>query len=120
MYRVIYDAINDVETAIKGMLAPRFKEVIQGKVEIRKVYDTSKGIFAGCYVLEGKVTNQSSVRLVRENIVLHEGKVDSLRRFKDDVKEVATGYECGIVLAKFREIHEGDVLEVFIMEEIAR
>ena len=120
MYRVIYDAINDVEAAIKGMLAPQFKEVIQGKVEIRKVYDTSKGIFAGCYVLEGKVTNQSSVRLVRENIVLHEGKVDSLRRFKDDVKEVATGYECGIVLAKFREIHEGDVLEVFIMEEIAR
>lgn len=120
LYRVIYDAINDVEAAIKGMLAPEFKEVIQGKVEIRKVYDTSKGVFAGCYVLEGKVTNQSSVRLIRENIVVHEGKVDSLRRFKDDVKEVAAGYECGIVLAKFREIREGDILEVFIMEEIAR
>ena len=120
LYRVIYDAINDVETAMKGMLKPEFKEVALGKLEIRKVYDTSKGIFAGCYVLEGKATNQSSVRLYRDNVVIYEGKVDSLRRFKDDVKEVAAGYECGVVLTKFREIKDGYVLEVFIMEEIKR
>ncbi len=118
-YRVIYDAINDVEAAIKGMLAPKFKEVIQGRVEVRQVITISKLLIAGCYVLEGKVTNSSKIRLVRDGIVIHEGVIESLRRFKDDVKEVAQGYECGITLEKYRDIKEGDIFEVYDMEEIA-
>ncbi len=117
-YRVIYDAINDVEDAIKGMLAPKFKEVIQGRVEVRQLITISKLLIAGCYVLEGKVTNSSKVRVVRDGIVVHEGGIDSLRRFKDDVKEVAQGYECGITLDKFRDIKEGDIFEIFDTEEI--
>ncbi len=118
-YRVIYDAINDVEAAIKGMLAPKFKEVIQGRVEVRQLITISKLLIAGCYVLEGKVTNSSKVRVVRDGIVVHEGEVDSLRRFKDDVKEVVAGFECGITLEKFRDIKEGDIFEVYSMEEVA-
>ena len=118
-YRVIYDAINDVEAAIKGMLAPKFKEVIQGRVEIRQMITISKLKIAGCYVVEGKVTNSSKVRVVRDGIVVHEGVIESLRRFKDDVKEVAQGYECGITLEKFSDLKEGDVFEVYDMEEIA-
>lgn len=118
-YRVIYDAINDVEAAIKGMLAPKFKEVIQGRVEVRQLITISKLLIAGCYVLEGKVTNSSKVRVVRDGIVVHEGEIDSLRRFKDDVKEVVAGYECGITLDKFRDIKEGDIFEVYSMEEVA-
>lgn len=118
-YRVIYDAINDVEAAIKGMLAPKFKEVIQGRVEVRQLITISKLLIAGCYVLEGKVTNSSKVRLVRDGIVIHEGEIDSLRRFKDDVKEVVAGFECGITLDKFRDIKEGDIFEVYSMEEVA-
>lgn len=118
-YRVIYDAINDVEAAIKGMLAPKFKEVIQGRVEIRQLITISKLKISGCYVVEGKVTNSSKVRVVRDGIVVHEGVIESLRRFKDDVKEVAQGYECGITLEKFSDLKEGDVFEVYDMEEIA-
>ena len=118
-YRVIYDAINDVEAAIKGMLAPKFKEVIQGRVEIRQLITISKLKIAGCYVVEGKVTNSSKVRVVRDGFVVHEGVIESLRRFKDDVKEVAQGYECGITLEKFSDLKEGDVFEVYDMEEIA-
>ena len=118
-YRVIYDAINDVEAAIKGMLAPKFKEVIQGRVEVRQLITISKLLIAGCYVLEGKVTNSSKVRVVRDGIVVHEGEIDSLRRFKDDVKEVVAGFECGITLDKFRDITEGDIFEVYSMEEVA-
>lgn len=118
-YRVIYDAINDVEAAIKGMLAPKFKEVIQGRVEIRQLITISKLKIAGCYVVEGKVTNSSKVRVVRDGIVVHEGVIESLRRFKDDVKEVAQGYECGITLEKFSDLKEGDIFEVYDMEEIA-
>ena len=117
-YRVIYDAINDVEAAIKGMLAPKFKEVIQGRVEIRQMITISKLKIAGCYVVEGKVTNSSKVRVVRDGIVVHEGVIESLRRFKDDVKEVAQGYECGITLEKFSDLKEGDIFEVYDMEEI--
>lgn len=117
-YRVIYDALNDVEAAIKGMLAPKFKEVIQGRVEVRQLITISKLLIAGCYVVEGKVTNNSKVRVVRDGIVVHEGEIESLRRFKDDVKEVAQGYECGITLEKFRDLKEGDVFEIFNMEEI--
>lgn len=118
-YRVIYDAINDVEAAIKGMLAPKFKEAIQGRVEIRQLITISKLKIAGCYVVEGKVTNSSKVRVVRDGIVVHEGVIESLRRFKDDVKEVAQGFECGITLEKFSDLKEGDIFEVYDMEEIA-
>ncbi len=117
-YRVIYDALNDVEAAIKGMLAPKFKEVIQGRVEVRQLITISKLLIAGCYVLEGKVTNNSKVRVVRDGIVVHEGEIESLRRFKDDVKEVAQGFECGITLDKFRDLKEGDIFEIYDMEEI--
>lgn len=118
-YRVIYDALNDVEAAIKGMLAPKFKEVIQGRVEIRQLITISKLKIAGCYVVEGKVTNSSKVRVVRDGIVVHEGVIESLRRFKDDMKEVAQGFECGITLEKFSDLKEGDIFEVYDMEEIA-
>lgn len=117
-YRVIYDAINDVEAAIKGMLAPKFKEVIQGRVEVRQLITISKLKIAGCYVLEGKVTNSSKVRVVRDGIVVHEGVIESLRRFKDDVKEVAQGFECGLTLEKYSDLKEGDIFEIYDMEEI--
>ena len=117
-YRVIYDAINDVEAAMTGMLAPEFKEVILGRVEVRQVISVPKNVVAGSYVLEGKITSSSQVRIIRNGIVIHEGKLESLRRFKDDVKEVAAGYECGITIEKFRDIKEGDILEAFVMEQI--
>ena len=118
MYRVIYDALNDVEAAIKGMLAPKYKEVVQGRAEVRQIITISKIIIAGCYVTEGKITRNSKIRLLRDDIVVYEGELESLRRFKDDVKEVATGYECGMTLEKFRDVKEGDVIEAYVMEEI--
>ncbi|WP_371371215.1 translation initiation factor IF-2 [Sporomusa aerivorans] len=118
-YRVIYDAINDVEAAITGMLAPEFKEVILGRVEVRQVISIPKAVVAGSYVVEGKITSTAQVRLLRNGIVVHEGKLESLRRFKDDVKEVAQGYECGITIEKFRDVKEGDIIEAFTMEEVA-
>ena len=117
-YRVIYEAIDDIQSAMKGMLSPKYKEVIQGKVEIRQVMKFSKALVAGSYVLEGKVCNNSKIRIIRDNIVLYEGQIESLRRFKDDVKEVATGYECGITIDNYRDFKEGDILEVYDMEEI--
>ena len=120
LYRVIYDAINDVEAAMTGMLAPEFREVILGRVEIRQIISVPKGVVAGSYVLEGKITSTSQVRLLRNGVVVYEGKLESLRRFKDDVKEVAAGYECGITLEKFRDIKEGDIVEAFVMEQIPR
>lgn len=117
-YRVIYEAIDDIQAAMKGMLAPKYKEVIQGKVEIRQVMKFSKALVAGSYVLEGKVCNNSKIRIIRDNIVVYEGQIESLRRFKDDVKEVATGYECGITIDNYRDFKEGDILEVYDMEEI--
>ena len=116
IYRVIYEAINDVEAAMTGMLAPEYKEVVLGRVEVRKLLAVPKAVVAGSYVLEGKITSTSQVRIVRNGIVVHEGKMESLRRFKDDVKEVAAGYECGISIEKFRDIKEGDIIEAFIME----
>lgn len=118
-YRVIYDAINDVESAMRGMLAPQFKEVIVGRAEVRQVISTPKAIVAGSYVTEGRITNDSEVRLIRDGIVVFEGKVDSLRRFKDEVKEVKTSFECGISLEGYRDIKEGDVIEAYLMEEVA-
>ena len=117
-YRVIYDAIEDVETAMKGMLAPKFREVVMGRIEVRHVYKISSvGAVAGAYVLSGKVTRQCQIRVVRDGIVIAEDKMSSLKRFKDDVKEVTESYECGITLEKFRDFKEGDIFEAFIMEE---
>ena len=117
-YRVIYDALNDVKDAMSGMLAPKYKEVVQGKVEIRQVMKFSKALVAGSYVLEGKITNASKIRIIRDNIVVFDGELDSLRRFKDDVKEVAAGYECGITIKDYRDFQEGDIIEAYTMEEI--
>ena len=121
MYRVIYECIEEIEAAMKGMLDPKFKEVELGRVEVRQVYKiTGVGIVAGSYVLEGKVTRNAQLRLVRDGIVIHEGEIASLQRFKDSVKEVAAGYECGITLEKFSDLKVGDVLECFEMQEIER
>ncbi|MFT8314713.1 MAG: translation initiation factor IF-2 [Clostridium sp.] len=118
-YRIIYNALDDIKAAMIGMLEPEFKEVIVGKVEIRQVYKISSiGTVAGCYVLDGKITRNSNIRIIREGIVILEGELGSLKRFKDDAKEVAAGYECGLTIDKFNDIKEGDILEVFAMEEI--
>ena len=118
MYRVIYDAMNDVESAMKGMLAPKTREVEQRRVEVREVYKISSvGTVAGCYVTNGTITRGSLVRVVRDGIIIYDDKVGSLRRFKDDVREVAQGYECGVTLDKFTDIKEGDVFETYTIEE---
>ena len=118
MYRVIYDCMEEIEAAMKGMLAPKFREVPLGKVEVRTVMNlSSAGKIAGSYVLEGKVTRSAQIRVVRDGIVVTEDEIASLRRFKDDVKEVASGFECGNGLAKFNDIKEGDIFEAFVMEE---
>jgi len=119
MYRVIYDCINEIESAMKGMLAPKFHEVVYGHAEVRQLYKASSiGTICGCYVQSGKILRNSSARIVRDGIVIHEGAIASLRRFKDDVREVANNYECGIALEKFNDIKEGDVIECFAMEQI--
>ena len=118
LYRIIYDCIEEIEAAMKGMLAPKFRENILGTVEVRNTYKISNvGTIAGCYVTSGKVTRACRIRVVRDGIVIAEDEISSLRRFKDDVKEVAQGYECGIGLEKFSDIKEGDVFEAFVMEE---
>ena len=118
MYRIIYDCIEEISDAIKGMLAPKYREVTLGKAEVRNVFKlSSAGMIAGSYVLDGKITRNSQIRVVRDGIVVSEDSIASLKRFKDDVKEVQSGYECGIGLEKFNDIKEGDILEAFIMEE---
>ena len=118
LYRIIYDAIEEIETAMKGMLAPKFREVVLGKAEVRQVYKISNvGTIAGAYVLDGKITRNAEIRVVRDGIVVAEDKIDSLKRYKDDAKEVAKNFECGIGLEKFADIKEGDIMEAFIMEE---
>ncbi|MBR2697805.1 MAG: translation initiation factor IF-2, partial [Clostridia bacterium] len=121
LYRVIYQAIEDVENAMKGMLAPKFKEVLLGHAQVRQTFRVSGvGTIAGSYVTDGKIARNAQIRLLRDNIVIHEGKIDSLKRFKDDAKEVNTGYECGIGIENYNDIKEGDVIECFVMEEIER
>ena len=118
LYRIIYDAINDVETAMKGMLAPKTREVDLGRAEVRQVYKiTGVGAVAGCYVLEGRITRSAEIRVVRDGIIIADDKLASLKRFKDDVKEVAKGYECGMGLTKFNDIKEGDIFEAYEIEE---
>ena len=119
MYRVIYDCINEIEAAMKGMLAPKYKESIIGHAEVRQTYKVSKvGTVCGCYVLDGRIQRNCKVRVLRDNVVVFEGSLASLRRFKDDVKEVASGYECGMQVDKFNDVKEGDVIECYVMEQI--
>ena len=118
-YRVIYDAIDEIEAAMNGMLAPKYQEVIIGHAEVRQTYKVSAiGTIAGCMVKDGKVSWDAKVRVLRDNIVIHEGEVGSLQRFKDAAKEVTAGFECGMSIAKFNDIKEGDIFECFVMEEI--
>ena len=120
-YRVIYDAIDEIEAAMKGMLAPKFEEVVIGHAEVRMTYKVSAiGTIAGCMVKDGKVTRDSQVRVLRDNIVIHEGEIGSLQRFKDAAKEVTAGYECGMSVVKFNDIREGDIFECYVMQEVKR
>ena len=119
LYRVIYDCIDDVKAAMAGMLSPTIREVVLGHAEIRQVIHTPKVIVAGSYVQDGKITSNCQLRLIRDGIVIHEGKIASLRRFKDDVKEVAAGFECGIAIDSYRDVKEGDQLESFELKEEA-
>jgi len=120
VYRVIYNLLDDVKAAMEGLLDPEFKEEVLGRAEVRQTFKVPGGVVAGCYVLDGKITRAAEVRVLRDNVIVHEGKIASLRRFKDDVREVAHGYECGIGLERFNDIKEGDVLEAFIMVKVER
>ncbi|MDA8227130.1 MAG: translation initiation factor IF-2, partial [Desulfitobacterium hafniense] len=121
LYRVIYDAIEDVKAAMTGLLDPDFKEVVLGRAEVRQVFKVPKaGSIAGSYITSGKITRSAKIRVIRDGIVIHEGTLGSLRRFKDDVREVVEGYECGLGVENFNDIKEGDIVEAFIMEEVKR
>ncbi len=122
LYRIIYEAIEDIQKAVKGMLKPEMKEVIQGQVEVRQIFKASKlGNIAGSYVLEGKITRNSMVRVIRDGTVVHDsGSIASLKRYKDDVREVSSGYECGLLLENFNDLQEGDIIEAYVMEQVAR
>ena len=121
LHRVIYDVIEEIESAMKGMLDPEYEEKVVGTAEVRQTFKVSKvGTIAGCYVTNGKVVRDGKARLIRDGVVIHEGEVDTLRRFKDDVREVAQGYECGMTLQNFNDIKEGDIIEVYVVEEVER
>ena len=120
-YRIIYQCIEEIEAAMKGMLAPKFRENLLGHAEVRQtIHVPGVGTIAGSYILDGKIVRSAQIRVVRDGIVIFEDKISSLKRFKDDAKEVAQGYECGVGLEKFNDIKEGDILEAFVMEEIER
>jgi translation initiation factor IF-2 len=120
-YNIIYEAVDEIKAALSGMLAPERKEQVIGLVEVRQVFRISKvGTVAGCYVLEGTVRRGAQVRVLRDNVVIHAGEIDSLKRFKDDVREVKAGFECGISLKSFTELKEKDQFEVFETVEVAR
>jgi translation initiation factor IF-2 len=120
-YSVIYQAIEEIKKAMEGMLSPDIIEKIVGQVEIREVFKISKvGTVAGCYVTDGKIERKNKVRVIRDGVVKHDGELNSLKRFKDDVKEVSKGYECGLQLDRFNEIEVGDYLEVYVQEEVKR
>ena len=119
LYRVIYDCIEEIEAAMKGMLAPKFKEVVLGMAEVRQTIKVSGiGTVAGCYVKDGKMVRNASIRLIRDNVVIFEGQLGSLKRFKDDVKEVAENFECGLTIENYNDLKEGDMVEAFEMQEI--
>ncbi|WP_339232164.1 translation initiation factor IF-2 [Geobacillus sp. FSL W8-0032] len=121
LHRIIYNVIEEIEAAMKGMLDPEYEEKVIGQAEVRQTFKVSKvGTIAGCYVTDGKITRDSKVRLIRQGIVVYEGEIDSLKRYKDDVREVAQGYECGVTIKNFNDIKEGDVIEAYVMQEVAR
>jgi len=121
LYNVIYNAIEDMQAAMKGMLEPTYREVVLGHAEVRQTFRISGvGTIAGCYVTDGKIMRNSDVRIVRDGIVIHEGHLASLKRFKDDVREVQQGYECGLSIERFNDIKENDIIEAFVMEEVQR
>ncbi|CAD2076376.1 Translation initiation factor IF-2 [Jeotgalicoccus aerolatus] len=121
LHRIIYKVIEEIEFAMKGMLDPEFEEQVIGNVEVREIFKVSKvGTIAGAYVTDGKITRDSGVRVIRDSIVIFEGELDTLKRFKDDAKEVTTGYECGLTIKNFNDIKEGDQIEPFVMVEIER
>ena len=121
LYAVIYDVVEDIRKAMEGMLEPSFREMAMGRAEVRNTFHISRvGTVAGCYVLSGKITRNTSVRLLRDSVVVYEGRLASLKRFKDDVKEVKTGYECGMAVENFNDVKVGDILESFRVEKIAR
>ncbi|ANB55757.1 translation initiation factor IF-2 [Anoxybacillus sp. B7M1] len=121
LHRIIYKVIEEIEAAMKGMLDPEYEEKVIGQAEVRQTFKVSKvGTIAGCYVTDGKITRDSSVRLIRQGVVVYEGQIDTLKRFKDDVKEVAQGYECGVTIKNFNDIKEGDVIEAYVMQEVER
>ncbi|NSL51142.1 translation initiation factor IF-2 [Calidifontibacillus erzurumensis] len=121
LHRIIYKAIEEIEAAMKGMLDPEYEEKVIGQLEVREIFKVSKvGTIAGCYVTDGKVTRDAGIRLVRDGVVIFEGEVDTLKRFKDDVKEVAQGYECGLTIKNYNDIKEGDIIEAYVMEEVER
>src|SRR5699024_1515222 len=121
LYRVIYDAIEDMQDAMRGMLDPEYKEIVKGRARVRQTFKVpSIGTIAGCYITDGKINRNNEVRIIRDGIVIHEGSISSLKRFKDDAKEVAAGYECGIGIERYNDIKEEDIIEAFDMEEIPR
>jgi translation initiation factor IF-2 len=121
LHRIIYQVIDEIEAAMKGMLDPEYKEAVIGHAEVRNTFKVSKiGTIAGCMVVDGKIVRNAEARIVRDGIVIYEGKIDSLKRFKDDVREVAQGYECGISFEKFNDIKEGDIIEAYVMETVER
>ena len=120
-YSVIYQAIEEVEAAMKGMLDPKYEEKVIGTAEVRQTFKISNvGTIAGAYVLTGKVERNAGVRIIRENVVIHEGKLATLKRFKDDAKEVNKGFECGMQIENYNDIKEGDIIEAFVMDEVKR
>ncbi|MFS8630636.1 MAG: translation initiation factor IF-2, partial [Bacillales bacterium] len=121
LQRVIYKLIEEIEAAMKGLLDPEYEEKVIGQAEVRQIFKVSKvGTIAGSYVVEGKITRTSGVRVIRDGVVIHEGEIADLKRFKDDVKEVNQGYECGITIKNYNDIKEGDIIEAFVMEEVKR
>jgi len=120
LYRVIYQALDDIRAALAGMLAPEEQEVELGRAEVRQLFRTPRGVIAGCRVTHGTITRNSLARLVRDGAIVHTGRVGSLRRFKDDVREVGEGFECGIGLEGYQDVHENDVIETYEVREVAR
>jgi len=121
LYEIIYNVIADVKAAMEGLLEPIYKEVVQGRAEVRELFRIPKvGIIAGSYMTDGKITRTSSLRLLRDGVVVYDGRIGSLRRFKDDVKEVAAGFEFGIGIEGFNDIHTGDVIEAYVKEQVER
>jgi translation initiation factor IF-2 len=121
LYDIIYNVIADVRAAMEGLLEPEYKEVVQGRAEVRELFKVPKiGTIAGCYVTDGKITRTNKLKLVRDSVVIFDGKILSLKRFKDDAREVAAGFECGISIEGFNDIHPGDVIEAYVIEEMEK